>query len=72
MKSIAKGTLLVGDLWLTNIREKAGVGRSTLGKVLAGLFQAQLAVHREADILGIPVLLPVVLPPAHRTKRERV
>jgi hypothetical protein len=72
VKSIAKGTLLVGDLGLTNVREKAGVGRSTLGKVLAGLFQAQLAVHREPDFRGVFVFLPIVFPPAHWTKRERV
>ena len=72
LKSIAKGTLLVGDLGLTNVREKARAERYPLGKVLASLFQAQLGVDRQPDNLGVPVFLPIVYPSAHWTKSERV
>ena len=69
-ESTAKGTLLLSDLGLTNVLQKAGVSRAALGIVLAGLVQAQLAVDREADFGGIGVLLAVVFPPADGAQTE--
>jgi hypothetical protein len=65
------GTLLLSDLWLTNVREITGVGRSAAGKVLPGFVQAELAVDGEADFRGVLILLAVVFPPANRAQRQR-
>lgn len=55
---------------LAHIRQKPRVCRPALRKVHARLAQAQRPVHREPDIGGILILLPVVFPPAHRAKLE--
>ncbi len=44
--------------------------RADLGKVIASLAQAELAVHREANFRGVAVSLAVVLPPAHRAQLQ--
>jgi hypothetical protein len=67
---IAKGTLLFRDLGLTNVRKKAGMGCATLGIVLAGLSKAEVAVHRQMNFAGIPVLLAIVFPPADGAQRQ--
>ena len=69
-ESTAKGTLLLSDLGLTNVLQKAGVSRAALCIVLAGLVQAQLAVHRQAHFGRIGVLLAVVFPPADRAQTQ--
>lgn len=63
----AKGTLLLSVMRLTNVREEPGVGCAAVGKMHAGFIQAEGAVHGEADIAGVCVLLAIVFPPANRT-----
>jgi len=46
--------------------------RTTFGKMRASLGQAESAVHREPDIRGVFVFLPVILPPANRAKAQRL
>lgn len=66
----AKGTLLLSDLGLTNVRKEAGMGRAAMSVVLAGLIQAEGAVDGQADFGCVVVLLSVVLPPADRAQRQ--
>lgn len=56
---------------LAHVRKKAGVGGAASGIVCPGLDQAQLAIDREANLGRIHIFLPVILPPAHRAKRQR-
>jgi len=70
-KGTAKGTLLFDDLGLANVGQKTGMRRSATGIVPACLVQAEVAVHRQPDFGGVGVLLPVILPPADRTQRQR-
>ena len=65
-KRTAKGTLLLGDLRLTNVREEAGMSRATLSVVLTGFIQAEGAVDGQADFGCVVILLAIVLPPADR------
>ena len=65
-EGIAKGTLLLSVMGLTNVREEPGVGGAAVGKMLAGFIQAEGAVDSEADIAGIGVFLAIVFPPADR------
>jgi hypothetical protein len=67
---IAKGTLLFCGPGLTNVREKSGMGCATLGKVLAGFLEAELAVDGETDFGGVIVFLAVVFPPADRAQLQ--
>jgi len=69
-RGAAKGTLPLRCLGLTDVRKKTRMGRPALGIVLAGFAQAEGAVHRQPDIGGVRVLLPVVFPPAHRAQRH--
>jgi hypothetical protein len=46
----AKGTLLFGYKGPTNVRQKARMCRTQLGKGFARLGQAELAVHRQANL----------------------
>ena len=61
---IAKGTLLLSVMGLTDVRKEPRVGSAAMGKVLAGFIQAEGSVDRQADIRGIGVLLAIVFPPA--------
>jgi len=65
-EGIAKGTLLLGDLGLTNVREEPGVRCAAMRIVLAGFLQAEGAVHGQPHIRGVRVLLTIVFPPANR------
>jgi hypothetical protein len=71
-KRTAKGTLLLSDLGLTNVREESGVCRAAPGIMLAGFVQTQLAIHRQPHLRGIIVLLAVVFPPAYRAQAQRI
>jgi hypothetical protein len=51
---------------LTNVREEPGVGGAAVGKMLAGLIEAESTVHREADLAGVGIFLAIVFPPADR------
>lgn len=44
---------------------------SAEGIIPAGLAQAQDSIHREVNLIGIIVLLPVVLPPADGAQSHR-
>lgn len=66
LERTAEGTLLFGDLGLTNVLEEAGMSGAELSVVGARLFQAELAVDREAHFSRITVLLAVILPPTYR------
>jgi len=46
------------------------VGGAAKRIMLAGLLEAELAVHGEADFGGVLVLLAIVLPPADRAQRQ--
>ena len=70
LKGIAEGTLLFCGLGLTNVREEARMRGAKFRIVGARLVQAQLAVHRQADIGGVLVFLAVVLPPADWTQPQ--
>jgi hypothetical protein len=48
------------------------MGCADLLVVLAGLGQAQRAIRRVADNVGIGVVLPVVVPPADSTEAQAV
>ena len=69
---IAKDTLLLSVMGLTNVRKEPGVGSAALGIVLAGFIEAEGAVHGQADFVGIGVFLAVVFPPANRAQAEGV
>jgi hypothetical protein len=62
---------------LAHIRQKARVRRAAFSEMHPRLAQTQLSVHREPDLGGILILLPVVFPPAnraqiqHRRRRQR-
>jgi hypothetical protein len=71
LRSTAKGTLLVGDVRLTDIRQKPRMGRPASSKVLTGLAQTELSVHCQADFGGVFVVQAVIFPPANRAQRER-
>jgi hypothetical protein len=43
-----------------------------MGKVLAGIIEAEGAVHGQADIAGIGVFLAIVFPPADRAQTHGV
>jgi hypothetical protein len=57
---------------LAHVRQKPRMCRPALGKVRPRLAQAQPSVHREPYIGGVLILLPVVLPPAHRAQLQRL
>jgi len=65
------GVLLFSNLGLAHVREEAGVGRAAMGKVGARFVQAEGAIHGEANIRCIFILLAIVFPPADRAQRER-
>jgi len=69
---IAKDTLLLSVMGLTNVREEPGVGSAAMGIVLAGFIEAEGTVHRQADLAGIRVFLAVVFPPADGAQAEGV
>jgi len=56
--------LLLGKLGLAHVGKESGMGRAALGKMGAGLDQAEGSVHCQADLGGVAVLLAVILPPA--------
>ena len=62
--------VLFSDLGLTDVREEPGVGSAAMGVVLPGFAQAEGAVHGQADIGGVLVLLAIVLPPADRAQPQ--
>ena len=62
--------VLFSDLGLTDVREEPGVGSAAMGVVLPGFVQAEGAVHGQADIGGVLVLLAIVLPPADRAQPQ--
>jgi hypothetical protein len=61
--SVTDGSQLVGR-GLAHKGKKAWVRRSAVRIMLSRFAQAQLAVHREPDLAGVAVLLPVIFPPA--------
>ncbi len=65
------GTLLFGVLGLAHVAEETGMGCAALGVVIAGLFEAELAIYGEADVAGVVVFLAIVFPPANGAKAER-
>ena len=65
------GTLLFGVLGLAHVAEKAGMGGAALGVVFTGLFEAELAIHGQADIASVIFLLAIVFPPADGAKAKR-
>jgi hypothetical protein len=48
------------------------MGRAALGKVGAGLGQAEGSIHRQPDFRGVAVLLAIVLPPADGAQGQRL
>jgi hypothetical protein len=64
------GTLLLGDLSLSNVRKKAGIGGAAQRKILTGLVQTQLAIHGKADFFSVFVFLAVIFPPANGAQRQ--
>lgn len=63
--------LKVRRQWLANVRKEPGMGRTASEVECARLVKAEVAVHRQADIGGVRILLPIVLPPADRAQGER-
>jgi len=57
--------------WFANIRQKTRMGSAACGVVVAGFVQAQGSIHGEANVGGILIFLPVILPPAHRAQGQR-
>ena len=47
------------------------MGRAAMRVVLAGFIQAEVAVHGQANLGGVVVLLAIVLPPANRAQPQR-
>ena len=66
----AKGTLLLSDPWLADVGEKPGVGRATAEIGVAGLAEAEAAVHGEPHLGSVRILLAVILPPADGAQTE--
>ena len=50
LERIARDTLLFGSQGLTNVRQKARMGRANRDKVIARLVQAELPVHRQPNL----------------------
>lgn len=48
------------------------MGRAAMRIVIARFIQTEGAVHGQADIGRVGILLAVVFPPAHRAQPERV
>jgi len=48
------------------------VGGAAVGKMVAGLIEAEGAVHREADLACVGIFLAVVFPPADGAQRHGV
>lgn len=48
------------------------MGRTAMRIVLARFIQAESAIHGQADIRGISVLLAIIFPPAHWAQPERI
>ncbi len=71
-KRTAKGTLPFRYLWLADVGQEAGMRRTNLSEVVAGLSQAQLAVHGQTDFGRVGVLLAVIFPPADGAKTHCV
>jgi len=57
---------------LTDVREESRVGCAALGIMLAGFIEAESAVHRQANFVGIGVFLAVVFPPADWAEPKRI
>jgi len=68
---IAKDTLLLSVMGLTNVREEPGVGSTASNKVLPRLAQTESPVHGQPRLARVLVFLAVVFPPAHWTKPHR-
>ncbi len=66
--SCAEVVLRFRDIGFTNVTQKAGMSRAATCVMLACLLQAQVAIDREPDILGVVVFLAVVFPPANRAE----
>ena len=62
--------LLLGELRLPHIGQKPRVRRAVASIVCASLIQAEVAVHGQANLRGVRVVLTVVLPPTHRAQGQ--
>lgn len=71
-KRTAKDTLLLSDIGLTNVTQKARMSGAAIREVLPGVTEAQLAVYGQPHIRGVGILLAVVFPPADGAKSHRV
>jgi len=71
MPGIAKGTLLLSDLRFSYVGQKPRMSRSHPAIVRPGLVQAQFPVHRQPHLTRVAIILPIVLPPAHRAQSQR-
>ena len=69
---IAKGTLLLSVMGLTDVREESRVGCAALGIMFTGFVEAEGAVHGQADFAGIFVFLAVVFPPADGAETQGI
>lgn len=65
-------TLLFGDVRFAYVTRKARVGCAAPGVVNTRLCEAYAAIHGVANLVRVPVFLPIVLPPANRTKRQAI
>src|SRR5579884_1915521 len=54
--------------WLSHMRQKLRMGRTIDLEVIPCFCEAQLAVDRPPDHIGIAIILPIILPPAHRAQ----
>jgi len=54
--------------WFSNVRQKLRMGRTIDLEVIPCFCEAQLAVDRPPDHIGIAIILPIILPPAHRAQ----
>lgn len=71
-RRIAEVTLLLSDMRIAHIGEKPGMGRAAPRVRFACLNQAQMAIHREPDLIGVGVILAIIFPPANWTQGERL
>lgn len=70
-KRTGKGTLSLSQLRLADVGQKSWVGRTYPRVMTAGLRQAELPIHRKANLGCIDVFLTVVFPPADRAESHR-
>jgi hypothetical protein len=72
---VTKGNLLGSEFFLPrcpDLRHKPWIRSLMVHVITPPLTQAEVAVHRSADHVGIAIVLPIILPPADLAQLQRI